>query len=148
MCIYIYISIYIYTHILHVYIGSLASLRPRKTNKSSPHKAILRPSSHHRQTLHRYCLDCPQCKECDSHKPADQFGAGSAGTRSKAERCLGCQYPSCTHCPGYRHPRSNRAVHIYHTRLEANAASGSVDDRKHVSRRQCRRERHDSAKAR
>jgi hypothetical protein len=55
---------------------------------------------------------CPQCKECDSHKPADQFA--DVFTRSKADRCLGCQYPSCTHCPGYRHPRAKKAVQISH----------------------------------
>jgi hypothetical protein len=60
----------------------------------------------------RYCSHCPQCKECDSHKPADQFA--DVFTRSKADRCLGCQYPSCTHCPGYRHPRAKKAVQISH----------------------------------
>jgi hypothetical protein len=87
---------------------------PGKQIKVHPRKAILRPSNAHRQTLHRYCPDCPQCKECDSHKPADEFGVGSAGVRSKAKRCLGCQYPSCVHCPGYRHPRSKKAVQISH----------------------------------
>jgi hypothetical protein len=60
----------------------------------------------------RYCSHCPQCKECDSHKPAHQFAG--VFTRSKADRCLGCQYPSCTHCPGYRHPRAKKAVQISH----------------------------------